>query len=228
MFANIYFLVFIFWTVANGDTRVCVTGTNGLVANGESLVLSNANAIESCGYTWYYLDNSYYGVTNYLEKCGSNDGASWNIFGVGLVDEGNSYENNLVFDLGGNNGWILLIFAGINSETTSPQSSWIDSLNYIYTYTTLNPVIRLNPPWNQAYYRDESDDADHYNYTTLAAAFKAVVEKLPFKPSQNIYFQIDNEPDLCSEWYPKKKKKNVDDVHVNVPELYTYQKKKKK
>lgn len=54
----------------------------------------------------------------------------------------------------------------------------------------LNVVIRLNPPWGSSFYRDESDDAQHLNYTTLAIAFKSVVASLPRVNGRNMYLQV--------------------------------------
>lgn len=72
---------------------------------------------------------------------------------------------------------------------------------YLSLQLNLTPVLRLSPPWGQSHYRDMSDDANHLVYTTLAQAFKAVVASLPMKAGQNVYLQIDNEPDLCYEWF---------------------------
>eukprot|EP01084_Bolivina_argentea_P109202 195169_1 len=203
------------------DKRVCVTGTNGVGLNlhsspcttasvidtalpGESFVLSSNISTTACGYDWYYLNNKYYAVTNYLQLCGGI-GNEWNVFGIGLVTEGDTNQNKLVSDFAGDKGWILLIFAGIDSTTTSAQPSWISSLNNIWLTTNLNVIIRLNPPWGSSYYRDESDDTQHINYTTLSKAFTSVIKQLPLNPDgkTNLYLQIDNEPDLCYEWWCK-------------------------
>ena len=172
---------------------------------GDSFELISTTAINNCSYNWYkilYNNNIYYGVTDYLYICGGTFG-EWNPFGIGLVTNGDSTQNNYVYQYAGDNGWILLIFAGIDTSTTAPQQGWIDSLNYLYSNTNLNIVIRLNPPWGQSFYRSESDNANMTDYTTLAHAYKAVVSQLPFKDNKNLYFQIDNEPDLCPEWFCK-------------------------
>ena len=177
------------------------------VFDGESLILSSNKTLNECGSEWYFVDSQYYGVADYFELCGSNDNYnSWNIFGCGLVSEGDSTQNNYVWNLSGDSGWILLIFAGIDNTTQAPDQSWIDSLNWIYDNTKLNVVIRLSPPWGQEYYRDESDDSNHLDYTTLSQCYANVVSQLPMPTNNgninnNLYFQIDNEPDLCSEWW---------------------------
>jgi hypothetical protein len=123
-----------------------------------------------------------------------------NVFGVGLVSEGNQEQYNYVKSLAGDGGWILLVFAGVDSTTTGPQPSWTQAVAAVQQLN-LNPVIRISPPWGSAHYRSESDDTEHRNYTTLAAAFRAVVAGLPRVEDRNIYVQVDNEPDLCYEWW---------------------------
>ena len=91
--------------------------------------------------------------------------------------------------LAGDNGWILLIFAGIDRTTTAPQPDWVAALSAAYQ-RNLNVVVRLNPPWGSSYYRSESDDPQHMNYTTLANAFKSVVAGLPLVSGRNLYLQV--------------------------------------
>ena len=122
-----------------------------------------------------------------------------NVFGIGLVSEGNQEQWNYAKQLAGDGGWIMLTFAGVDNTTTAPQQSWVDAVNGVQALG-LNPVIRLSPPWGSAFYRSESDDDAHHDYTTLASAFHAVVAGLPLVDGQNIWIQVDNEPDLCYEW----------------------------
>ena len=122
-----------------------------------------------------------------------------NIFGIGLVSEGNQEQWNYAASLAGEGGWVLLTFPGVDNTTTAPQQSWVDAVAGVQKLN-LNPVVRLSPPWGASHYRAESDDADHHQYTTLAAAFHSVVAGLPLVDGQNLYVQVDNEPDLCYEW----------------------------
>lgn len=127
----------------------------------------------------------------------ASSGAS-NKFGIGLVSEGNQEQWNYASQLAGDGGWVLLTFAGIDNTTTEPQQSWSGAVAAVQQLG-LNPVVRLSPPWGSSHYRDESDDALHHVYTTLAAAFKAVVSGLPRVAGQSLWVQVDNEPDLCYE-----------------------------
>jgi len=194
----------------------CVTGTNHvglkihsgpcttdpvlwIAFEGDSFNITDG-PVTQCGFTWYKLQNRQgigWAASSFLETCG---GSNWNAFGIGLVDPGNTQELDFAVSLSGDQGWILLLFAGIDVNSNAPQSDWVAALNGAYQ-RNLNPVIRLSPPWGQQWYRDESDDSAHRNYTSLSQAFRSVVAGLPLKEGQNIYFQIDNEPDLCPEWY---------------------------
>lgn len=152
-------------------------------------------------YTWWQLGNPYcagWAVQPFLMPCGGN-ATRWNRFGLGLVSEGTAAEWSYVSNLAGAGGWILLIFAGIDLDTTAPQQSWIDAVNAVYA-AGLNPVVRLGPPWGGAFYRDMSDDAAHMSYKNLSRAFAAVVAALPRPSGSRLWLQIDNEVDLCYEW----------------------------
>jgi hypothetical protein len=52
---------------------------------------------------------------------------------------------NYAAGLGGQGGWILLIFAGVTSASTGPDPAWVAALNGAYA-AGLNVVVRLNPP----------------------------------------------------------------------------------
>ena len=156
----------------------------------------------------------------YLYQCG---GPHTNKFGIGLVSPGNTEQWDFAHSLAGDGGWIMLLFPGVDSTSTAPQPAWVQALNAAYD-RNLSPVVRLSPPWGQAHYRSESDDAGHLNYTTLAQAFKAVVAGLPMRPGVRVYFQIDNEPDLCYEWScsPAGPPLNFKTMATEYGALYTY------
>ena len=53
--------------------------------------------------------------------------------------------------LGGEGGWILLVFPGVDSTSTGPQASWVQAVNGAYA-RGLNVVVRLSPPWGSSQY----------------------------------------------------------------------------
>lgn len=193
-------------------SRVCVNAVEGLhvranpsltapilttALNGEAFTVAGGPTAAG-GVTWWQLNaGGGWADGDYLEVCG---GAGSNVFGVGLVSPGSDTQYDLVHGLAGDNGWIMLLFPGITSTSTSADPTWIDAVNQAYS-RNMNVVARLNPPWGSSNYRDESDDPAHRNYTTLANAFRAVVASLPRVNGRNLYLQIDNEPDLCYEWF---------------------------
>lgn len=201
--------------------RICATSFSGVhvrsgpctnysiirtAKRGDSFNISAFTPIFQCGYHWYAIGNDNHWVAaEFVTQCG---GSGVNPFGIGLVNEGTTEELDLSRSLAGNHGWVLLTMAGINSNTIAPQQTWIDSV-YTATAHNLSVVVRLGPPWGQSFYRDEADDTTETPRTkfgTLAGAFSAVVKGLlaVMPPNKNLYVQIDNEPDLCDEWFCKK------------------------
>lgn len=122
-----------------------------------------------------------------------------NAFGIGLVGPGSASDMQLAAELTGPGGHIKMIFPGVNKSSQGPQQGWIDALNAAYA-NDLVPVIRIGPPWGDRNIRKESDDANHMDYTSLAQAYKRVVQGLPKDDDTLIWLEIHNEPNLCYEW----------------------------
>lgn len=203
-----------------GD-RVCINGTAGValdIYNDTSIfasVLCTAPPSEAFSvtggpvsppspphFTWFAVSSPFctgWAIDTYLAPCGG-PASRWNRFGVGLVSPGDSIQWPLASSLAGPSGWILLIFPGIDLSSSAPDPTWVAALHAVYALN-LNAVVRLGPPWGGAFYRDMSDDSNHRVYTSLAAAFKSVVQGLPAPPAaQRLWLQVDNEVDLCYEW----------------------------
>ncbi len=125
-----------------------------------------------------------------------------NPFGIGLVSPGSDEQLSLANTLAGNGGKVLLIFPGINRQTTQADPSWTANLQSAITKYNLVPVVRLAAPWGQANIRDDSDDTEHLVYSTLARAYAIVVRDVmqAVPANTDVYFQIGNEPNLCDEW----------------------------
>ena len=124
---------------------------------------------------------------------------SANRFGIGLVGPGDKSQWDLAADLAGNGGHVLLIFPGVKKNTKGAEKAWKDAVSGLYE-RGLVPVIRLGPGWGENQIRNDSDDPQHLSYKTLAKAYKKVVEALPKKDGTNLYIQVHNEPNLCTEW----------------------------
>ena len=122
-----------------------------------------------------------------------------NPFGIGLVSPGNATQLDRARELTGRGGHIKLVFAGVDTATTTAPADWIAAVNAAYD-RELIPVIRLGPPWGNRDVRDDSDDSAHHAYTQLAAHYAAVVAALPRRDGWPLVIELHNEPDLCYEW----------------------------
>ena len=114
----------------------------------------------SNNYSWWRLENrgcNGWAVDEYLSLCGGN-ASRWNRFGIGLVSPGDSAMNAFVSNLAGPGGWVLLVFPGVTIATADPPADWVAGVAAAYT-AGLNPVVRIGPPWGDAFYRDMADDA---------------------------------------------------------------------
>ena len=122
-----------------------------------------------------------------------------NPFGIGLVGPGDSGQLDLAAELAGAGGHVKLIFPGVTPSTSGPEPAWVDAVQGCWD-RDLVPVIRIGPPWGQRNVRDWSDDPGHTDYTTLAAAYAAVVAGLPLRDGWPLWVEVHNEPNLCYEW----------------------------
>lgn len=144
-----------------------------------------------------------------LAPCGAAVAAT-NIFGMGLTNSGGQSwqqqegEVSLTANLAGPGGKILLLFVGLQRGVNTPDGQWVAGLSAALR-SGLHPVVRLNPPWGQSNIRDQSDDANHLNYTSLAKSYASVVASVmtsveSLAPEVPVLFQIGNEFNLCDEW----------------------------
>jgi hypothetical protein len=125
--------------------------------------------------------------------------ASDNAFGIGLVGPGSANDMQLAAELAGPGGHVKMIFPGVTRSTQGPQQAWVDAVNHAYA-SNLVPVIRVGPPWGDRNLRKQSDDAGNMDYTSLAQAYKRVVDGLPRDDDTLIWIEVHNEPNLCYEW----------------------------
>lgn len=137
------------------------------------------------------------------QQCGwtppSGPEPSDNAFGIGLVSPGSASDMQLTGELAGPGGHVKMIFPGVTRASQGPEQAWIDAVNHAYA-NELVPVIRVGPPWGDRNLRKESDDANHMDYTSLAQAYRRVVDGLPRDEDTLIWIEVHNEPNLCYEW----------------------------
>jgi len=131
---------------------------------------------------------------------GMSAGPPTNRFGIGFVGPGDATDLDRAANLAGPGGFAKLIFPGIRRDTSGPDGAWSSAIREAYA-RDLIPVVRMGPPWDDGFVRDQADaGSDHRRYTALAAAYRRVVEGLPLRAGWPIYLEIHNEPNLCYEW----------------------------
>lgn len=122
-----------------------------------------------------------------------------NPFGIGLVSPGDATQWDRTAELAGRGGHIKLIFPGVALGMTTAPDDWKTAVSESYA-RDLIPVIRIGPPWGDRNIRALSDDAGHMSYTSVAAAYAAVVASLPRRESWPLVIEVHNEANLCYEW----------------------------
>ncbi len=122
-----------------------------------------------------------------------------NRFGIGLVIPGDDSQIGLSAALNGAGGGIRLTFPGITKDMHDAPADWKQATQLSYDADQV-PVIRLGPPWGDRKVRNQSDDAEHLDYSALAQAYADVIGSLPKRPGWPMYVEVHNEPNLCYEW----------------------------
>lgn len=97
-------------------------------------------------------------------------------------------------------GHAKTMFTDITTETRGPRPGWVDYVNRCYELE-LVPFIRLAGVYDggRSYWVRPEPDAPG-DYTSLARAFKRVVEGLPRSELCPLYVEVWNEPNLAVEW----------------------------
>jgi hypothetical protein len=122
------------------------------------------------------------------------------LFRSGFVGPGDATDLDRDADLVGPGGHVKLIFPGVRRDTAGPDPSWSSAIAAAYA-RDLVPVVRIGPPWDDGFVREQADPgSDHLRYTELAAAYRRVLEGLPLRAGWPIYVEVHNEPNLCYEW----------------------------
>ncbi len=97
-------------------------------------------------------------------------------------------------------GHAKTMFTGITAKTRGARSGWVDYVNRCYELE-LVPFIRLAGVYDggKSYWKRPIPDAPG-DYSSLASAFKRVVEDLPRSDKCPLYIEVWNEPNLAVEW----------------------------
>jgi len=108
------------------------------------------------------------------------------------------YQLERVQELMGPGAYVKQLFYYITPDLPGPLSCWVDFVNEAYD-RGLIPIIRLQGTHSGDYWIKPTPDAPG-DYTTIANAFRRVVEGLPRRGDQPLYVEIWNEPNLNIEW----------------------------
>lgn len=108
------------------------------------------------------------------------------------------YQLDKSLQLAGPNSYVKQLFYWITPQTTGPQSCWVDFVNEAYN-RNLIPIVRLQGTHGGPYWNKPEPDAPG-DYTSIAQAYRRVVEGLPRRDNRPLYVEIWNEPNLDIEW----------------------------
>ncbi|NLS77741.1 MAG: DUF11 domain-containing protein [Chloroflexi bacterium] len=166
-----------------------VKGTSRVYLNG-ALISASDPASSGQSLTWGPLtlpgarQGSYYGMHTFLQdRCQSDQ---------------ITHQLDRTRELMGPGAYVKQLFYWITPQTSGPQSCWVDFVNAAYD-RDLIPVVRLQGVHGGPYWLKPEPDAPG-DYTTIAQAYRRVVQGLPRRDDRPLYVEIWNEPNLNIEW----------------------------
>jgi hypothetical protein len=125
-----------------------------------------------------------------------------NRFGIGVINTGTGNDLDRTAALVGRGGYVLLTLPGFTKTgfgSDGDLAAWQTAVRDAYA-RDLIPVLRIGPPWADRAVRNQSDDAQHLQYTTLAGVIAGVIAKLPRRAAWPLWVEVDNEPNQSLEW----------------------------
>jgi uncharacterized repeat protein (TIGR01451 family) len=108
------------------------------------------------------------------------------------------FQLDKALELAGMGGHVTQLFHPVTASTTGPQPCWVYFVNGTYD-RTLVPILRIQGEWGGDFWLKPEPDAPG-DYTSIAQAYKRVVEGLPRRDGHTLYIQVWNEPDVTLEW----------------------------
>lgn len=101
-------------------------------------------------------------------------------------------------ELAGIGGHVTQLVYPVTATITGPQPCWVYFVNRAYD-RHLAPILRIQGEWGGNYWVKPEPDSPG-DYTSIAQAYKRVVEGLPRRDGHTLYVQVWNEPDVSLEW----------------------------
>ncbi|TEU17475.1 MAG: DUF11 domain-containing protein [Anaerolineales bacterium] len=168
-----------------------ISGSTTVQANWQ--VISTADpVISERDLTWesftvpsasYAYDNPY-GIHTYVQDL--------------CLDQYINFQLDKALDLVGAGGHVKQLLYPVTNTTSSPRQCWVEFVNGAYD-RNLVPIVRIQGEWGGSYWIKPQADAPG-DYTSIAEAYRQVVQGLPRRDGHTLYVEVWNEPDLPVEW----------------------------
>jgi uncharacterized repeat protein (TIGR01451 family) len=114
------------------------------------------------------------------------------------LDQYVSFQLDKALDLVGAGGYVKQLLYPVTNSTRGPQQCWDEFVNGAYD-RDLVPIVRIQGEWGGSYWIKPQADAPG-DYTSIAEAYRQVVQGLPRRDGHTLYVEVWNEPDLPVEW----------------------------
>jgi len=108
------------------------------------------------------------------------------------------FQLDKALELAGSRGHVKQLLYPVTNSTGGPQPCWVEFVNGAYD-RDLTPIVRIQGEWGGSYWLKPQADAPG-DYTSIAEAYKRVVQGLPRRNGHTLYVEVWNEPDLPVEW----------------------------
>jgi uncharacterized repeat protein (TIGR01451 family) len=108
------------------------------------------------------------------------------------------FQLDKALNLVGAGGHVKQLLYPVTNSTSGPRQCWVEFVNGAYD-RDLVPIVRIQGEWGGGYWIKPQADAPG-DYTSIAEAYKRVVQRLPRRDGHTLYVEVWNEPDLPVEW----------------------------
>jgi uncharacterized repeat protein (TIGR01451 family) len=108
------------------------------------------------------------------------------------------FQLDKALNLVGAGGHVKQLLYPVINSTSGPRQCWVEFVNGAYD-RDLVPIVRIQGEWSGGYWIKPQADAPG-DYTSIAEAYKRVVQGLPRRDGHTLYVEVWNEPDLPVEW----------------------------
>jgi uncharacterized repeat protein (TIGR01451 family) len=108
------------------------------------------------------------------------------------------FQLDKALDMVGTGGHVKQLLYPVTNSTSGPRQCWVEFVNGAYS-RDLVPIVRIQGEWGGSCWVKPQADAPG-DYTSIAEAYKRVVQGLPRRDGHILYVEVWNEPDLSVEW----------------------------